>query len=146
MPKYIWGEAILIACYLYNRTLNSLISFKTLYYIKYNTKLDISNIRIFGSLAYNKELDIFTKKLDKRSSAFYLVGFKSNNIYILYNPINNRVISSRDCKIIEGYFYKLSNYNNIKEIYTKILNLNILDILNPNILDILNLNILDILN
>ena len=124
LPKFLWGEAILTACYLYNRTPNSSINFKTPYYLKYQTKPDISNIRIFGSLAFNKEPELFTKKLDKRSSAFYLVGFKSNNIYILYNPINNRIISSRDVIIIEGYFFKPNNYNNIREIFTRITNNN----------------------
>ena len=132
MPKALWGEAILTACYLYNRTPNSSINFKTPYYLKYQTKPNISNIRIFGSLAFSKEPDLLTKKLDKRSSAFYLVGFKSNNIYILYNPVNNRIIQSRDCIIIEGYFYKPNNYDNIREIFTKITNNQNIDLGNSN--------------
>ena len=35
LPKHLWGEAMLTAYYLYNRTLNSCINFQTLYYIKY---------------------------------------------------------------------------------------------------------------
>ena len=50
LPKYLWGEAILTATYLYNRTPNSSINFSTPYNLKYKEKPNINNIRIFGSL------------------------------------------------------------------------------------------------
>lgn len=126
LPKYLWGEAILTATYLYNRTPNSSIDFKTPYYLKYKKLPNINNIRIFGSLAYYKEPTSLIKKLDPRATPYYLVGFISNNIYKLYNPTSNKIVNSRDCVIIEGYTYKPNNNNNIQEVFSK------LDALTPN--------------
>jgi hypothetical protein len=120
LPKSIWGEALLTATYLYNRTPNSSINFKTPYYLKYNIKPNLDNIRIFSSLAYNKEPSNFISKLDSKATPYYLIGFIGSNIYKLYNLKTNKVITSRDCKIIEDYYYKPNNSNNIQEIYSKL--------------------------
>ena len=45
LPKAYWGEAVLAATYLYNRTPNSSIGFKTPYEAKTGYKLDVLNIR-----------------------------------------------------------------------------------------------------
>jgi len=120
LPKSLWGEAILTATYLYNRTPNSSIEFKTPYFLKYNKLPNLNNIRIFGSLAYSKEPNSLITKLDYKAIPYYLIGFRSNNIYKLYNPRNNKSIFSRDCKIIEGYFYKPNDNINIIELFNKL--------------------------
>jgi len=120
LPKLIWGEAMLTAVYLYNRTPSSSIEFKTPYYLKYKEIPNISNIRIFGSLTYYKEPSQFIKKLDSKATPYYLIGFIGSNIYKLYNPSSNKIITARDCKIIEGYFYKSNNNENIQRIYTRL--------------------------
>jgi hypothetical protein len=120
LPNNLWGEAILTATYLYNRTPNSSIDFKTPYYLKYNKIPNLDNIRIFGSLVYYKEPSAFTKKLDSKATPYYLIGFIGSNIYKICNPKTNKVITTRDCKIIEGYYYKPNNSNNIQEIFTKL--------------------------
>ena len=51
---YLWGEAVLVIVYIYNRILYSSLGFKTLYEVVYNTKLNIDNIRIWGSIVYYK--------------------------------------------------------------------------------------------
>ena len=80
----------------------------------------MNSIRIFSSLTYYKEPNSFVKKLDPKASAYYLVGFIGKNIYKLYNPINNKTITTRDCVIIEGYYYKPNNSTNIQEVFTSI--------------------------
>ncbi|KAF2820944.1 hypothetical protein CC86DRAFT_254054, partial [Ophiobolus disseminans] len=89
-------EAILTTTYLYNKTSNSSIDFKTPYYLKYNKMPNLEHIRVFGSLAYYKEPSGFTKKLDSIATPYYLIGFTSPNIYKLCNPKTNKVITSRD--------------------------------------------------
>ncbi|RYE04909.1 MAG: hypothetical protein EOP33_08175, partial [Rickettsiaceae bacterium] len=120
LPKLIWGEAILAAVYLYNRTPNSSIEFKTPYYLKYREIPNIENIRVFGSLTYYKEPSLFTKKLDPKATPYYLIGFIGANIYKLYNPSTSKIITARDCKIIEGYYYKPNNSSNIESIFTRL--------------------------
>jgi hypothetical protein len=68
--------------YLYNRTPNSSIEFKTPYFLKYKELLNIDNIRIFSSWTYYKEPSLFTKKQDPREITYYLVGFIGAYIYI----------------------------------------------------------------
>ena len=111
---------MLTAVYLYNRTPNSSIEFKTPYFLKYKKMPNISNIRVFGSLTYYKEPSLFTKKLDSKATPYYLIGFIGSNIYKLYNPSSNKIITARDCKIIEGYFYRPNNNSNIQRIFTKL--------------------------
>ena len=116
----MWGEAILTATYLYNRTPSSSINFKTPYFLKYKEQPNINNIRVFSSLTYYKEPTSLIKKLDPRATPYYLIGFIGNNIYKLYNLKSNKVVTSRDCVILEDYFYKPNNLQNIREAFSNL--------------------------
>ena len=120
LPKNLQRETILTTTYLYNRTSNSSINFKTPYKLKYKEIPNINNIRIFRSLTYYKEPTSLIKKLDSKASPYYLIGFSSSNIYKLYNPSNNKTIRARDYKIIESYYYKPNNNVNINKIFIKL--------------------------
>jgi hypothetical protein len=48
-PNYLWGEALLAATYLYNRTPHKALGFKTPYEVYFDIKPNISNIRTWGS-------------------------------------------------------------------------------------------------
>jgi hypothetical protein len=82
----------------------------------------LEHLRIFGSLVYYKEPS--PSKLQARATPYYLIGYISSNIYKLCNPKTNKVITARDCKVLEGYFYKPNNTSNIQEIFTKLGNNN----------------------
>jgi hypothetical protein len=98
LPKKYWGEAATAANYIYNRTPHSAIEFKTPYEAKYGTKPDISNIRIWGSIAHKKEE--IRRKLDPKTKEFILVGYGSNQ-YRLLNPKTGKITWARDLKIVE---------------------------------------------
>ena len=104
-------EAVSTVVYLYNRTPYSQISFKTPYFALYNTKPDITNIKVFGSIAYYKDKATGLKKLDPRAKKAILVGF-GKNLYRLYDINSKRVIWARDVKILEKQFY---NFNTSQE-------------------------------
>ena len=106
LPAYLWGEAIIAATYLYNRTPNSSLSFKTPYEMKLGKKPNISNIKIWGSLAYQRLPNQVLNKLDPRSKPCYLIGYGSNQ-YKLLDFTSNKTIWSRDVKILEGRFREL---------------------------------------
>ena len=57
----------------------------------YNVKLDITNIEVFGSIAYYKDKATGFKKLDPRAKKAILVSF-GNNFYRLYDINSKRVI------------------------------------------------------
>ena len=87
--------------YLYNRTPHSQIQFKTPYFALHNTKPDITNIKVFGSIAYYKDKTTGLKKLDPRAKKAILVGF-GNNLYRLYNINSRRLTWAKDVKILEN--------------------------------------------
>ena len=77
----------------------------------HNTKPDIINIKVFGSIIYYKDKAIRLKKLDLRAKKVILVGF-GNNFYKLYNINFKRIIWAKDIKILKNQFY---NFNTSKE-------------------------------
>jgi len=108
LPKAYWGEAVSAATYLYNRTPNSSIGFKTPYEAKTGQKPDVSNIRTWGSVAYRVTPEIGRKKLDPRAKPYILVGY-GHNQYKLLELGSRKTIWARDAYIQEGKFQNDGN-------------------------------------
>ena len=106
LPKALWGEAALAATYIYNRTPHaSLPGLITPYEAKTGQKPDISNVRVWGSIAYKKESEKLIKKLDLRANLYILIGYSSNQ-YKIIRPGSKRVLWARDVDIIEGRYMR----------------------------------------
>ena len=114
-PMEFWGEALLHATYLYNRTPHSTIGFKTPYELKNNQRPDISYLRIFGSITYYKLKDSSVGKLSNQSNKAILIGI-GNNIFKIYDPTLNKKLWVRDVKILENQFYDFNNPTTINPI------------------------------
>lgn len=107
LPKGLWGEAAIAATYLYNRTPHSsLDGFITPYEAKYGRKPTISDIRIWGSIAYKREPKETLKKLDPRASPYILVGYGSNQYRLTRPSARYTTTIARDVDILEGVFIK----------------------------------------
>ena len=119
LPKYLWGEAVLVATYLYNRTPHSKLDYKTPYELKYNQKPNISNIRTFGSIAFYKLKSNKVKKLDIKANKGILIGF-NENIYKIWDLELNKAIWVRDIRILENKFINTNNKIDILDINTSI--------------------------
>jgi hypothetical protein len=110
-PNYLWGEALLAATYLYNRTPHSALGFRTPYELYYNIKPDTSiynNLYTWGSTAYytiNKQIT----KLEPRQEKAILVGFTDYGFYKLYLPEKRTTIISRDVTIIDNQFFDIKD-------------------------------------
>jgi len=87
------------------------LQFKTPYKALYNTKPDITNIKVFGLITYYKNKAKGLKKLEPRAKKAILLGF-GNNLYRLYNIDLKRLTWARDIKILENQFH---NFNTSKE-------------------------------
>lgn len=101
LDKRFWGEAILTAVYLQNRTISRSIN-KTPLKLFIGEKPDISHIRVFGSKTYSLIPKQRRRKLDNKAEEGILIGYDANTKgYRILNPSTNRVWISRSVKIIE---------------------------------------------
>ena len=109
LPNYLQGEAILVVYYIYNRTPYSAIDLKTPYEAYNSIKPNISNIKIWGSIAYYQD-NKPKEKLAPRKQKAILIGYSDYNHYKLF--LNNKTIQSRDATILENQFIdtKKSDY------------------------------------
>lgn len=57
---------------------------------------------MFGSICYKHVLDARRRKLDDKSELMILVGYHKIGEYRLFNPINQKIMISRDIMIDEN--------------------------------------------
>ena len=107
----LWGEALLAAVYLYNRTPHSSLNYKTPYELIYKEKPNISNIRVWGSITYYKNKGNNIKKLEPKANKGILIGYGQNQ-YRIWSLELNKPIWSRDVKILENNFINTSSITN----------------------------------
>lgn len=106
LNKEMWGEAARVAAYLVNRSPKS-GSEKTPYEIWHGKTPDLKNLRVFGSRVFAKTTT-YLKKLDSRSKEYIFVGYAEHG-YRLFDPIDSRMIISRDVIFRENETIKLLN-------------------------------------
>lgn len=96
LPKTMWGEAVLIATYIMNRSPSSAINErKTPFEMWHGTKPQIDKMRVFGSTAYTLIPKEKRGKLDSRSEKNIMVGYVTNG-YKIWNPRKRTMFMSRD--------------------------------------------------
>jgi len=79
LPKNLWAEAIIAACYIKNRFTSSGKS--TPHELWFGTKPDVSGLRIYGCTAFVHVPKEKRKALDDRSEECILIGYGSGNTY-----------------------------------------------------------------
>ncbi|KAJ8877799.1 hypothetical protein PR048_022256 [Dryococelus australis] len=98
LEKKLWGEALCTATYLLNRSLSDTVD-TTSAELLYGKRPDLSNLKLFGSLAYAKKLKKLGK-LDKRCDKLIMVGHTING-YRLWNSENREIKLSRYITFVE---------------------------------------------
>ena len=97
LPSFLWGEAVRHSIYLLNRLPTRALSELTPYEAWTGVKPSLGHIRVFGCIAYMKNLSIQVKKLDDRSKLIINLGKEpGTKAYRLYDPILKQVHVSRD--------------------------------------------------
>jgi len=102
-PKELWGEAVLAATYLTNRTPTETVPNKTPYEAWYGHKPDLSKLKVFGCYAYALVPREKRTKLDDNTVTCIMVGYGPNG-YRLWNMDTRKLIYSRDVKFDESRF------------------------------------------
>jgi hypothetical protein len=100
----MWGEALLAATFLYNRTPHTSLGFKTPYEIFHGKMPNIGYIKTWGSITYYHPNTKYKNKLQPRKNRAILIGYSDHNQYKLYDIESKKTIWSRDTTIIEGLF------------------------------------------
>ena len=72
LSKRFWAEVVSTACYLVNRSPHTALNFKSPKEIWYNSPVDYSNLRVFGSPAY---IHVSEGKLEPRARKCIFMGY-----------------------------------------------------------------------
>ena len=64
LPKKYWGESVMTATYLINRTPTAVLKNKTPYELLYGSPLSYENLRVFGTLCYARCISRNKDKFD----------------------------------------------------------------------------------
>jgi hypothetical protein len=97
VPGCFWGEAVKVAVYLLNRAPTKSLNGKTPYEAWYGRRPGVRHLRTFGCVAYAKKIGIGMNKLSDRSIPGVFLGYESGTkAYRVFDPVNNKLIVSRD--------------------------------------------------
>jgi hypothetical protein len=102
MPTVFWGEAVVTAVYILNRSPTKALNGRTPYEAWYERKPAVSHLRVFGCLAFGKELG-HIGKLDDRSTPGVFIGYaEGSKSYRILDPGTQRVRTTCDVVFDEG--------------------------------------------
>ena len=101
LPKKFWGEAILTAVYLKNRTPVKALN-KTPFEVWHGKKPKVNHLRMFGSDAYAHVPRDERVKFDTKTRKCIMIGYGNvTKGYRLYDAIEGKIIYSRDVQFNE---------------------------------------------
>jgi acyl-homoserine lactone acylase PvdQ len=103
LPERLWGEAVVTATYLLNRSPSRVLEKRmTPFEAFYGKKPQIGHLRIFGCQAYSRIANAKSNgKMAARGKKLRFVGYDSTRIYRLWDPITGQVSKSRDVEFDE---------------------------------------------
>jgi len=103
LPIRFWGECVLTAGFLINRTPSSVLDGKTPYEVLFGKQPTYDNVRIFGCLCYARIRE--TDKFAPRSRPCVFVGYPfGKKGWRLYDMEKDEFFISRDVVFSEGEF------------------------------------------
>ena len=105
VPIKFWGDCVLTTAYLINKSTTPLLHSKTLYQLLYQTPVDYSSFRVFGSLCFVSTLPSHRSKFHPRAKACIFIGYPPNiKGYKLYDLTEKSIFISRDVQFHEHIF------------------------------------------
>ena len=101
-----WREVVLVACYLSNRLSFRVLNGKTLFEAWFEYKSDVIHLRRWGCIIYAHISKQLRKKLDVKMHRGIFIEYDNlNDIYRIFDPSTNKIISIKDWIISENEFW-----------------------------------------
>lgn len=114
LKKVFWAEAVNTAVYVLNRTGTSSVPGKTPYELWFNKKADLSNLKVFGIVAYVFTPKELRKKWDDKSKKGIFVGYDEEvKGYKIYFPESRKFDYSRNVIFHGNVDQNSEEYENI---------------------------------
>jgi hypothetical protein len=102
MPVVFWGEAVVTAVYILNCTPTKALNGRTLYEAWHGRKPTVSQLWVFGCLAFGKELG-HIDKLDDKSTPVVFIGYaEGSKAYHILDAGTQRMRMMRNVVFYEG--------------------------------------------
>jgi hypothetical protein len=103
MLAVFWGEAVVMAVYIINRSPTKALNSRTPYEAWHGRKAAVSHLRVFGCLTFAKELG-HTSKLDDRSTPGVFIGYaEGSKAYRILDPGTQCVHTTGGVVFDEGW-------------------------------------------
>ncbi|KAL0303022.1 UNVERIFIED_CONTAM: Retrovirus-related Pol polyprotein from transposon RE2 [Sesamum radiatum] len=105
LPIHFWGDSILTATYLINRTPTKLLDWKSPYEVLYGHPPDYAHLRTFGALCYATNTSPHKSKFHARAIKCIMIGYAmTKRAYKLYDLEVKSTLFSRDVHFYEDNF------------------------------------------
>jgi hypothetical protein len=102
MSAIFWGEAVVMAVYILNRSPTKALNGRTSYEVWHGRKSAVSHLWVFGCLTFAKEIS-HIGKLDDRSTLGVFISYaEGSNAYRIRDPGTQRVHTTCDVVFDEG--------------------------------------------
>ncbi|KAL0745399.1 hypothetical protein Bca101_102106 [Brassica carinata] len=102
VPKRLWSDAVISACYLINRIPTKILEDQSPYEVLNRSKPVLDHLRVFGCVCFVLVPGELRNKLEAKSTRAMFIGYStSQKGYKCYDSEARRVLVSRDVKFLE---------------------------------------------
>lgn len=99
------GEVVTTFVYILNMCSTKKLKNKVLEEVLSGKRPSVSHLKVFSSIFYKHVPDAGRRKLVDKGKPMILVGYHKTGAYRRFNPINNKIVMSKDIVIDENYVW-----------------------------------------